>query len=66
MADCYILPGTTTGTDILWLYLLQWKREASAISLALLSIFVSQIDLPMNPSVTEKHLAAENTESIRS
>jgi hypothetical protein len=65
MADCYILPGTTTGTEILWLYLLQWKKEASTISLALLSIFISQLDLPSNTSTSGEHLATESTESIQ-
>jgi hypothetical protein len=65
MADCYILPGTATGTDILWLYLLQWKKEASTISLAILSIFVSQVDLPSNTSATSvRHHATEETEPI--
>ena len=25
--DNYILPGTLTGTEILWLYMVQWKRD---------------------------------------
>jgi hypothetical protein len=25
--DNYVLPGTLTGTEILWLYMIQWKRE---------------------------------------
>jgi hypothetical protein len=66
MADCYILPGTASGTDILWLYLLQWKREASTISLAILSVFVSQIDLPANSASSMRHHATEETESVQS
>jgi hypothetical protein len=36
--DCCILPGTANGTEILWLYMLEWWREVSAVLFALLSV----------------------------
>lgn len=38
--DNYVLPGTLTGTEILWLYVIQWKRDMSSLTFALL-YFVS-------------------------
>ena len=45
--DNYVLPGTLTGTQILWLYMIQWKREISFLTFALL-YFVSA-PLSMTP-----------------
>jgi hypothetical protein len=39
--DGCILPGTMTGTEILWLYVKQWKGELSTLSFAVLSVLVS-------------------------
>jgi hypothetical protein len=33
--DNYVLPGTATGTDILWIYLIHWKRDMHVLCLAL-------------------------------
>lgn len=30
--DNYVLPGTLTGTEILFVYLYQWKRDISLIA----------------------------------
>ncbi len=32
--DTWILPGTTAGSEILWLYVIAWKRNFTAISTA--------------------------------
>lgn len=52
--DCCILPGTMNGTEILWLYILQWKKEVSAISFAVISI-LSQISAPSDIGVITHH-----------
>jgi hypothetical protein len=44
--DSCILPGTVLGTEIVWLYFKQWKKEWSAIGLAVLSVFFLHFDLP--------------------
>ena len=33
--DNYVFPGTATGTDILWIYLIQWKRDMHVLGFAL-------------------------------
>lgn len=42
--DNYILPGTMTGTEILWLYMAQWKRELTAITFATLYLMYAQLE----------------------
>ncbi|HEX8038481.1 MAG TPA: hypothetical protein VF490_05000 [Chryseosolibacter sp.] len=42
--DNYILPGTMTGTEILWLYMVQWKRELTAITFATFYLMSSQLE----------------------
>jgi hypothetical protein len=37
--DNYVLPGTLTGSEILWLYVIQWKRDAASLIFA--SYFLS-------------------------
>ena len=37
--DNYVLPGTLTGSEILWLYISQWKRDIAMILFA--SYFLS-------------------------
>jgi hypothetical protein len=41
--DNYVLPGTLTGSEILWLYMTQWKRDVASIVLA--SYFLSAQNL---------------------
>ncbi|MEX2231545.1 MAG: hypothetical protein WD824_05260 [Cyclobacteriaceae bacterium] len=43
--DNYVLPGTLTGTQILWLYVIQWKRDLAAVTFASVYIICSQLDL---------------------
>ena len=40
--DNYVLPGTATGTDILWIYLIQWKRDVHMLCLALIYLVTFQ------------------------
>lgn len=42
--DNFVLPGTMTGTEILWLYMIQWKRDMFALTFAMLYIVCSQFD----------------------
>ena len=43
--DNYILPGTLTGTEILWLYMIQWKRDLATVTFASVYLIFSQLDL---------------------
>ena len=44
--DNYILPGTLTGTEILWLYMVQWKRDIAVLASASYLLFISQCEFP--------------------
>lgn len=44
--DNYVLPGTATGTDILLIYMTQWKRHFVLLSSTTLYLIASQFDLP--------------------
>ncbi|MDQ2657791.1 MAG: hypothetical protein M3Y60_10255 [Bacteroidota bacterium] len=44
--DVYILPGTTTGTEILLLYIGQWKRNIALATSATFSLVFSQKAFP--------------------
>jgi hypothetical protein len=35
--DACFLPGTSNGTEILWLYLIQWNKKFSALCFIILS-----------------------------
>jgi hypothetical protein len=37
IVDSCILPGTTMGAEILWVYVREWRNQASMVTLALLS-----------------------------
>ncbi len=32
--DNYLLPGTLTGSQILWIYVVQWRRDFNALAYA--------------------------------
>ncbi len=32
--DNYLLPGTLTGSEILWIYFVQWRRDFNALAFA--------------------------------
>lgn len=40
--DNYVLPGTVTGTEILWLYMIQWRRDLLALLSASFYLLLSQ------------------------
>jgi len=42
--DNYVLPGTLTGTEILWIYLIQWKRHIVTVIIASFCVFLSSPD----------------------
>jgi hypothetical protein len=43
--DNYILPGTLTGTEILWPYLIRWRRHVGDFTFATMYLFYSRLDL---------------------
>lgn len=43
--DSYILPGTCAGTEILWLYIIQWKRRLVLSRLAIVYLIESSCAL---------------------
>jgi hypothetical protein len=64
VVDSCILPGTTLGTEILWLYMKQWKKELSTISLAIISIVILQLNLPADAhTVVSQALSGRGSES---
>lgn len=46
--DGCILPGTMLGTEILWLYFGQWRREWSAIGLAMAALIFIHFDMAVD------------------
>jgi len=42
--DNYILPGTLTGTEILLLYMAQWKRNITVLTSASLLLLISEFE----------------------
>lgn len=53
--DNYLLPGTLTGSEILWIYVVQWRRDFNALAFAT----VYFLSLQFGFMLTEK--AASNT-----
>ena len=49
--DNYVLPGTLTGTEILVLYMAQWKRDLIFVTFATISLISFQIDFPGKESL---------------
>lgn len=43
--DNYVLPGTVLGTEILWLYMIQWKRDLVALTSASFHLLLPQLGL---------------------
>lgn len=41
--DSYVVPGTLTGTEILWIYMTAWRRRMAGLALASLYFFSSHI-----------------------
>ena len=44
--DNYVLPGTLTGTEILLLYMSQWKRDVVHLTTATRYLISPQADTP--------------------
>lgn len=42
--DNYILPGTNAGTEVLWIYMIEWKRHMANVALATLYLLLSQTE----------------------
>ena len=49
--ETYIVPGTTAGSQILWIYLISWKREMLIFCYGLSSLIFSG-DVPGGPDMT--------------
>jgi hypothetical protein len=58
--DNFVLPGTVTGTDILLIYITEWRRHAIIIGSATLYFIASQFSLPGLQNVL-----SESTEEVR-
>ena len=57
--DNYVLPGTLTGTEILFLYLIQWKRDLIVVTSATVYIISSQFELPKIEKILSRTAAIE-------
>jgi hypothetical protein len=55
--DACILPGTMMGTELTLLYFKQWRRDYSALCLALLSLTFSLADVTFNSSLLSQTMA---------
>jgi hypothetical protein len=49
--DNYILPGTLSGTEILWIYVVQWKRDFFTVTFAVLYFACSQFEVVVQDKV---------------
>jgi hypothetical protein len=49
--DSCVLPGIITGTEICWLYIMQWKKECYTITIAMLALLFYHFDLPADSSI---------------
>ena len=58
--DNFVLPGTATGTDILLIYITEWRRHAIVLGSATLYLLVSQFTLQ-----GFQNALSENTEEVR-
>ena len=45
--DNHVLPGTTTGTEILWLYMVSWKRDVMQVITACVTLLTSRVDVTL-------------------
>lgn len=49
--DNYVLPGTVLGTEILWLYMIQWKRDLATLTSASFYLLLPQLGLFKSPRI---------------
>ena len=64
--DHYILPGTLTGSEILWIYVVQWKRDFNALAFAIVYFICRQFGFMLsekaasnNPNTPESDIEPE-------
>jgi hypothetical protein len=58
VVDTYILPGTSSGTEILLLYLRQWSKEVSIVGVAMISL-ACMINSSSNAQLTNQQTVVE-------
>jgi hypothetical protein len=58
--DCCILPGTMLGTEILWLYFGQWRREWSAIGLAIAAFIFIHFEMAVDTRSVVQQVPSEH------
>ena len=61
--DNYVLPGTVTGTDILLIYLTEWRRHAILLGSATVYLVASQFTLPGVQNVLSENTEIRETET---
>jgi hypothetical protein len=57
--DSYIMPGTLSGTEILLLYMSQWKRDITLVTFATVYLISSPADIQK----TENNLCRSHNET---
>lgn len=57
--DNYVLPGTLTGTEILLIYMSQWKRDVHLLTTATLHLISAQADAVTAPESESESASAE-------
>lgn len=57
--DNYILPGTHLGTEILWLYMAQWKRDLLVIASMTRQVIGSRCTVPEVEGVISRNPSHE-------
>jgi hypothetical protein len=63
--DTCVLPGIITGTEICWLYVMQWKKECYMITIAGLALVFYHFDLPAGFASYTSQSVVENENITR-
>lgn len=58
--DTYLLPGAVTGSEICWLYMIQWRKETYMISITLLALLFYNLDVASDSHLYSSHTVVEN------
>ncbi|HYD91443.1 MAG TPA: hypothetical protein VEA37_08155 [Flavobacterium sp.] len=58
--DSCILPGIITGSEICWLYIMEWKKETYTISIAMLALLLYQFDVPADSQIYSSQSVVES------
>ena len=62
VVDFCVLPGTSNGAEILWIYSMQWKNHASLVFIGLLSFVYSNMHMVIEDHLTGRNVSGpENT-----